>query len=139
MGALDLTMVTNVVLAGIVLSVVMAIGGMILWYIKVRPEITKIKADLEKKAASDELSRIATELERKKEDTVRIQSAIESKQDRGDCDLLRKGCQPLLIEQMKGLVEQINNLKEGQKTLFDKLDNWMVKNGKQTPKTRSIR
>jgi hypothetical protein len=130
MDFLNLTMVTNVVLAGVVLSIVMGLGGMVLWYIKIKPQMEIIHGNLEKKAESEELSRIALDLERKREDSQRIQSAIISKQDISNCDLLRKGCQPLLLEQMNGLTDKVNDLRENQKILFAKLDTWMLKNGK---------
>jgi hypothetical protein len=122
--------VVNIVLAGITLSIVMAIVGMVLWYIRVRPSFETTNADLKKKAELEEMVRINLELERKKEDAQRVSDILHSKQNISDCDLLRKGCQPLLLEQLNGLGSQINDLREGQKILFEKLDGWMVRNGK---------
>jgi hypothetical protein len=129
MSGINMGVILNVILAGLGLALVMAAVGMGLWYIKVKPDVDSIKNDLAKKAAAAEVVRINLDLEQKKTESVRIERQIEEKQDRGDCELLRKACQPLLLSQLENLGDKIDDLREGQKYFQGKLEKWMEKNG----------
>jgi len=111
-------MILGYILAGLGLAAVMGIVGLVFWYVKVRPDFEYIKADLAKKAAAGEVERIRLDLERKRADEERIKAELERKQEIKDCDLLRKGCQPLLIQEIKHLTEKVDGLTE-------KLDKWL--------------
>ena len=119
-----------VIISGLSISLMVAFVGMILWYIKAKPKLDSIEGNLEKKAAADEVIKIAQELERKKEEAIRIKSEIESKRTIDECELIRKGCQPLIMEQLRGIWASIDLLGKGQDKLADKLEKWMVGNGK---------
>jgi hypothetical protein len=129
MENLNAGIILNIVLAGLGLALVMGAVGMGLWYIKVKPDVDSIKNDLAKKAAAAEVVRINLELEQKKVETDRIHQAISDKQDRADCELLRKACQPLLLSQMENLSDKIDDLREAQKHFQGKLERWLEKNG----------
>jgi hypothetical protein len=130
MSDLNPGVIINIILAGLGLAFVMGAVGMGLWYIKVKPDVDSIKNDLAKKAAAAEVVRINLDLEQKKVESERIEREIRNKQDRGDCDLLRKACQPLLLSQLENLGDKIDDLREAQKDLRMDLKSWMEKNGK---------
>ena len=119
--------VLEVILAGVGLTIITGVMGMLLWYIKVKPDIETIKADLAKKAASVELGRVTTDLEHKKEEATRIKEDLGRKQNVIDCDLLRKGCQPLITQQINGLCVKMDDLRGEQRKLSDKIESWMKK------------
>ncbi len=99
MPDINVGVIINVILAGLGLASAMGFIGMGVWYIKVKPEIENSKKALEKKRGIDE------------------------------CILLRQACQPLLLEQLKGLSFKIDELREGQKIFSHKMDKLMSKNG----------
>lgn len=119
--------VLEVIMAGVGLSIITGIMGMLLWYIKVKPDIEAIKIDLSKKAATVELGRIASDLEHKKEESARIKEQLESKQDAYNCDLLRKACQPLIIQQINTVCTKLDDLRGEHRKLSDKIEKWMEK------------
>jgi hypothetical protein len=130
MEALNFADIITVILAGVGLAFVMSIVGMALWYIKVKPDVEEIKQDLANKAAAAEEIRINLELERKKEDDQRVHSEIFTKRSQAECDLIRKSCQPLVMEQLKTVEKSIIQLNIGQQRIVDKLEGWMEKNCK---------
>ncbi len=121
--------VLEVILAGVGLAVIMGIVGMIVWFIKVKPQIEGIKIEMAKKAAADELQRINADLKYKEQEAQRIKEMINGKQDKSDCDLLRKGCQPLFFAQLKNVADDVKDLKCEYQLLSAKLERWMEKNG----------
>ncbi len=94
--------IMNVIISGLGLTFIMGFIGMGVWYIKVKPDIENTKKTLEKKQGINE------------------------------CTLLRQACQPLLLEQLKGLSAKVDDLRENQKVFNGKLDRLMNKNGFST-------
>ncbi len=125
---MDIGIISNTVIASLGIFFIMSIIGMAIWYIKVKPDIEGIKKNLLEKAAATELVRIDTEIEQRKADKHQMLL----KQNITECELQRKACQPLLLEQLKTLSYKIDELKEGQKIQASKLDRLMMKNGIST-------
>ena len=123
-----LNKILEIVLAGVGLTLITGIIGMVLWYIKVKPDIEAIKIDLAKKAAAVELERVTSDLDHKKEESFRIKEELSKKQNSTDCDLLRKGCQPLLLQQINSLCIKFDDLRGEYRRLSDRIENWMKKN-----------
>ncbi len=126
---IDLGHIANILLGAIGIATLTGIVGMVLWYIKVKPEVEYIKSDLAKKAEASELARVTADFERKKEDAHRITVEIDKKQDINVCDLLRKGCFPILSQKIDQMENKIDDLKEGQSQIWTRIDGWMKKNG----------
>lgn len=119
-----------IILAGVIATGIIAFIGMVVWYVKAKPEVEHIKTSLEKKAEAAELLRNNLELERKRDDDLRLKAALDGKRDIGDCDFIRKGCQPLIMAELKGMQNSILRLSEGQIKIAEKLETWMLRNGK---------
>lgn len=120
-----MTTILEIVISAVGLSIVTGIMGMFLWYIKVKPDIAEIKSDLAKKAAMVEVERVREDLEHKKQEADRIEKEIDKKRNSNDCDLLRKGCQPLLIQQINSLCVKFDDMRTEHRKLSDKIEKWL--------------
>jgi ActR/RegA family two-component response regulator len=129
MTEFNLGIIFNTIIAAIGIALIMAVVGMGVWYIKVKPDIDGIKKDLAEKAAAAEVTRLHTAVEQKRVDTERLQHSLDDKQNIAECNLQRKACQPLLLEQLKSLSSKIDDLRESDKSQAGKLDRLMLKNG----------
>ena len=128
--------IANIIIAAVGISVVVAVVGMVIWYIRIKPDMENVKKELGSKAASSELIRMNEDLarkkddsERQKDDSERLVKTLAGKQSITECELQRHACQPLLLEQLKGLSFKIDDLRETQKVFSGKLDRLMMKNG----------
>ncbi len=129
MFEINMGMVLTSVISAVVIAAVLAFVGMSLWYNKTKPEIESIKKEIADKAAAAEVIRVASDLEQKKADKEHLEDTLSNKQNIIECELQRKACQPLLLEQLRSLSSKVDDLREGQKVQQTKLDRLMIKNG----------
>lgn len=121
--------ILEIVIASVAVAFVMGVIGLLLWYVKVKPDIEDMRLELQKKAAADDLEKVNTDLRHKREDSERIQEEIDMKQNKTECDLMRKGCQPLIAMHLGSLEEKVDNLQGAYTRLEERIDRWMRRNG----------
>jgi len=127
MADLNLAAIFTYMIGALGVMAMVSVFAMIFWYVKVKPDFEFIKNNLEKKAAAEEVEKIRLELERKREYEKRIDGEIKKKQDAESCELLRKGCAPLLDQSIKNLGEKIEEISK-------KIDHWMCRRREEVSK-----